>query len=152
MSWLLVIFCLCIISAHFRMSSIIHGLIAMASLIIFHISVNITSFFLSRDVMTILWTTSCSALFLTSLMFSKRWCSLVNLSFCLILPMIFSKKIISESIIICHASKNCAINNICVALVLIILRARQKNRVKKAASSKTKNLTDVNGESSLFFI
>ena len=47
--------------------------------------------------------------------------------------------------------KNCTKNNIYVAIVLLLLRARQKNRVKTAASSKQKNLTEVNGESSLFF-
>ena len=51
----------------------------------------------------------------------------------------------------CHASKHCAKNNIYVALVLILQRAYQKNRVKTAASSEHKNLMEFNGESSLFF-
>ena len=36
--------------------------------------------------------------------------------------------------------KNCARNNIYVALVLLLQRARQKNRAKNAASSKTEKL------------
>ena len=47
--------------------------------------------------------------------------------------------------------KNCAKNNIYVALVLLLWQARQKNWIATAASSKTENLTEVNGESSFFF-
>ena len=36
-----------------------------------------------------------------------------------------------------HASKHCAKNNMNVALVLLLRRARQKHRVKTVASSKT---------------
>ena len=52
-----------------------------------------------------------------------------------------------------HASKCCAKNNLNVALVLILCRVCQKYRVEKMLHpQKHKILTEVNGESSLFFI
>ena len=65
----------------------------------------------------------------------------------------YKKWIIIESIIKSNASKHCAKNNIYLALVLLLLLARQKTWGQNCCIIKThKNLTEVNGESSLFFI
>ena len=49
----------------------------------------------------------------------------------------FEILIINESIVKCRTSKYCAKNNMCVALVPLLRRARQKHGFKTAASSKT---------------
>ena len=107
---MLVILCLCTLTAHFRLSSIIHGLTAMASSMIF-------SYFHKHHL-----------LFCTPEML---WTSFA------IPHDSFEKYIISESIVKCHASKHCAKNNIYVSLVLLLRRVRKKHGVKTAASSKT---------------
>ena len=65
---------------------------------------------------------------------------------------VYKNLIISESIVKCHASKQCANYNNYVALVLCLGWALQKHGVKNAASSKRQKYEGVNGDSSFFFI
>ena len=89
---LLLIFWLCLLTAHYRLFSVIHGITTMASsMIFFTFSKTSLLVLLSRDVMTILLKKSCLALFLADLMFAQNLGSLVDFCFCLLCPMIDSK-------------------------------------------------------------